>query len=154
MKFSSATATARAPTTCSSRASTAWCSNGWRPPAANCPRIQLIGENRWRIGTRTNHARLMLPTGLARIAGYADGVGLWLGHIVYGIDATGGPRLSSLVQRARRHDLAVHVYTLRQDDLPPGVADFDALLELVYDTLGADGAFTDFPDLARAFLDR
>ncbi len=118
------------------------------------PRIQLIGENRWGIGSRTNHARLMSPAGLARIAGYADGVGLWLGHIVDGIGPSGGPRLSSLVERARAHDLAVHVYTLRQDDLPPGVADFDALLELVYDTLGADGAFTDFPDLARAFLDR
>ena len=55
--------------------------------------------------------------------------------------------------QAHAHDLRVHPYTFRKDDLPEGVSDFTALLEIFITGAGIDGIFTDFPDMALAFLE-
>lgn len=93
------------------------------------------------------------PAALAGIAGYADAIGPSLG-LVLQAGAGGAVEPTGLVRDARAAGLAVHPYTLRRDDLPPGVGSFGHLLELVFDQAGVDGAFTDFPDLAVQFLAR
>lgn len=93
------------------------------------------------------------PAVLAGIARYADAIGPSLGLVL-----TAGPGgradVTRLVADAHAAGLAVHPYTLRVDELPPGVAGFDEILDLVFTRAGADGAFTDFPDVVARFLDR
>jgi glycerophosphoryl diester phosphodiesterase len=92
------------------------------------PLIQLLDEE-----ADCSHASL------ADIARYAQGI---------------GPPISltwpdqGLVQRAHQLGLLVHPYTLRADALPDGISSLDELMVNLADTLGVDGVFTDFPDLA------
>ncbi len=116
--------------------------------------VQLIGEDRWFGQAEGVHARMRTTAGLAEVASYADAIGVWLGHVYLGRQADGSPRLSPLVADARAAGLGVHLYTLRRDALPEGIADFDALMALAVDTLAVDGVFTDHPDLARHYLAR
>jgi glycerophosphoryl diester phosphodiesterase len=88
---------------------------------------------------------------LAGIAAYADAIGPSL-RLVCPPAGDGKPAPTTLVRDAHAAGLAVHPYTLRRDDLAPGFTSLDALLEVVFLQLGADGAFTDFPDLVVAFL--
>lgn len=81
-------------------------------------------------------------TELKTIATYAEGIGVDMQQIVE-------PRW---VQTAHQCGLLVHVYTLRADELPPYVANFNALLHLVLHQYDVDGVFTDFPDQAIQFL--
>lgn len=118
------------------------------------PLIQLIGENAWSEDSAVDYDWLRSDEGLRHVAGYADGIGPWLMQIYLGRDAAGGPELSDLVQRAHALGLAVHPYTFRRDQLPPGIASFEELLRLFVDDIGVDGLFTDFPDITRAFIDR
>jgi glycerophosphoryl diester phosphodiesterase len=115
--------------------------------------IQLIGENDWKEST-TDYDALRTDDGLRAVAEYADGIGPSLNHIITGIDSRGRPVMSSLVEDAHRHGLAVHPYTLRADALPDYAADFEVLLDLVVHRAGVDGLFTDFPDLAVEFIRR
>jgi glycerophosphoryl diester phosphodiesterase len=112
--------------------------------------IQLIGENDW-AESDTDYEALRTAAGLRRIADVADGIGPWLEHI-YRLDGA-TPRSSGLVEAAHAAGLAVHPYTFRLDSLPPGFASFDALVRFVLGDLGADGLFTDFPDLVRRVVD-
>lgn len=112
------------------------------------PLIQLIGANDWDADDPTDYDAMRTPAGLAAIARYADGIGPWIPHL-FESDGT-----SSLISDAHAHDLIVHPYTLRADALALDVDDFDALQHRVFIDAGADGAFTDFPDLTRRFLDR
>lgn len=89
---------------------------------------------------------------LARIAGYAAAIGPSTGLIYRGRDDKAGPLLTTLVQDAHDAGLAVHPYTFRSDDLPPGIAAFDDMLELFLSRLGVEGIFTDFPDLVTRFI--
>ncbi len=83
---------------------------------------------------------------LERIAAYAQGVGPALDDLY---TVSGEQVVSNGVREAAgQAGLLVHPYTLREDALPKGVADFDALLRLCAVTLAVDGVFTDFPDLA------
>jgi glycerophosphoryl diester phosphodiesterase len=50
---------------------------------------------------------------------------------------------------AHRQGLAVHPFTFRDDDLPPGFETFSELMHFAVDELNVDGLFTDFPDLAK-----
>lgn len=93
------------------------------------------------------------PATLAAIAAYADAIGPSLG-LVLQAGPGGRAGVTRLVPDAHAAGLAVHPYTLRRDELPSGVPEFGELLELVFTQAGADGAFTDFPDVVAAFLDR
>jgi len=81
---------------------------------------------------------------LDEIAGFANGIGP--SKVLIERDA-------SLVERAHRRGLLVHPYTFRADDVGKGYATFDDELAAFYDRFGVDGLFTDFPDLARHWLD-
>jgi len=107
--------------------------------------VQLIGSNDWE-DFDTDFDRLRTPEGLKEIAGYADGIGPWMPHVVAGRDGDGRPIVTPLVRTAHDLGLAVHPFTFRRDSLPDYVRDFDELLRLFLFEVRVDGLFTDFPE--------
>ena len=118
------------------------------------PLIQLLADNSWGEDTAADFDQLRSPGGLDEIARYADGIGPWIMQIYLGRDAAGQARISDLVRLAHERSLLVHPYTLRRDALPPGIASFDELLDILVGQAAVDGLFTDFPDLTRDYLCR
>lgn len=113
--------------------------------------IQLIGENAWAESS-TNYDRLRSARGLQGLARTVDGIGPWVNRLYRLRRSDGRLRDSALVSRAHSVGLAVHPYTFRKDDLPPGFQTFEELLKYVTDELCVDGLFTDFPDLAKRLI--
>ncbi len=115
--------------------------------------VQLIGDNAW-AEAETDYDFLRTRAGLEQIAGYADAIGPWLPQLyaVGGKGAVTGP--TNLVKQAHAVGLAVHPYTFRVDDLPPGFASFAELVRFCAFDLCVDGLFTDFPDKALESLQR
>jgi glycerophosphoryl diester phosphodiesterase len=108
------------------------------------PLIQLIAD----------YDFLQTAAGLADIASYAHGIGPWIMQIYRGRDPSGSAVLSDLPSLARQQGLLVHPYTFRSDQLPEGINDFQELLDIFILQAKVDGFFTDFPDQARAYLQR
>ncbi len=105
----------------------------------------------------TSYADMMTVGGLKAMAGYADGIGIPV-SLAVGPDGTD----DGLVARAHDAGLAVHVWTLRAENMflpaaykrgddPAAHGDFPGLVKAVAAT-GVDGLFSDFPGLARAAL--
>jgi len=111
--------------------------------------IQLIGENNWGESD-TDYPYLLTPAGLREVATVADGIGPW-GPQVLTFAPGKAPVPTGLVKAAHAVGLAVHPFTLRADELPPGVTSLPALVHALQ-AAGVDGAFTDFPDQVRAAL--
>lgn len=107
--------------------------------------VQLVGENAW-AESDTDYDALRTPTGLARVAEYADGIGPWIPQVVQWPEGGGAPHATALVRDAHAAGLAVHPYTLRADQLPPHAPDEAAVHRALFDLAGVDGVFTDFPD--------
>ncbi|MDD9950191.1 MAG: glycerophosphodiester phosphodiesterase [Zetaproteobacteria bacterium] len=59
-----------------------------------------------------------------------------------------------LSSRARKHGLKVFPYTVRKDALPQGFQDLEQIHRFLVVDEKVDGFFTDFPDLAVAYLAR
>ena len=98
-----------------------------------------------------SYAAMATPAGLARIATYADGIGVdWRLVVDEGSAAT------PLVEQAHRAGLLVHAWTLRKENafLPeryrlqggPGHVGCENKLLLRLALFGVDGVFTDDPD--------
>ncbi|MCC6795504.1 MAG: glycerophosphodiester phosphodiesterase [Candidatus Hydrogenedentes bacterium] len=102
------------------------------------PQIQLMGNEK-------EFAPMLTKEGLAEVAKYANGIGPDKGMI---------DKDPEIVKRAHEAGLQVHPYTLRKDSLPSKYSSFDNELNQFYNVYGVDGLFTDFPDLAVAFLKR
>ena len=115
------------------------------------PLIQLIGIAAWNH-PGADYDAMRTPAGLAEIATYAQGIGPHTDQILLGWDDHGSAQLSSLVAEAQAQSLQVHPYTLRADQLPHGIADFETLVELFVSTAHADGLFTDHPDRVVNFM--
>lgn len=113
--------------------------------------IQLIAENSWGESA-TNCDELRSTRGLQRLARTVDGIGPWVQRLYRVRAGDGQIQDSGLVSRAHAAGLAVHPYTFRKDDLPPGFESFRELLRFVIDKLSVDGLFTDFPDLVKSHL--
>jgi glycerophosphoryl diester phosphodiesterase len=113
------------------------------------PMIQLIADNSWGETAGVDFDAMRSPAGLAHIATYAQGIGPWIPHLF-----EAGDSKSELVEEAHRHGLAVHPYTLRQDDLALPVESFDELQRRVIVDAAVDGIFSDFPDITRQFVDK
>ncbi|MBT8098367.1 MAG: glycerophosphodiester phosphodiesterase, partial [Gammaproteobacteria bacterium] len=112
--------------------------------------VQLLGENSWNEAS-TNYDELRTLDGLEKVAGWADAIGPWLPQCYeIGNDAEVLP--SGLAQAAHDEGLAIHPYTFRVDELPPGFTDFDELLRFFIEDLEVDGLFTDFSDRVRKWL--
>jgi glycerophosphoryl diester phosphodiesterase len=123
-------------------------------PGTTLPLIQLIGDNSWGEDSDADYDYLQTRAGLEQVAGYASGIGPWIMQLCSGRTVSGEPVLSSLTSRAQALGLKVHPYTLRRDELPEGITTFEDLLDILINHLGVDGLFTDFPDLARHYIDR
>jgi len=114
-------------------------------------RIQLIGDPSWDDANAADFAAMLTTEGLTDIATYAQGIGPWINQLF----EAGTAVPNGLSERAHEQGLLIHPYTLRADSLPAGLADsFEALHEAVFITAKADGAFSDFPDLTKAYIER
>jgi glycerophosphoryl diester phosphodiesterase len=125
--------------------------------------VQLIAPNAWgetQEQTPTgewhnyDYSWMHSAEGLKKLSALVDGVGpAWDMLVEYGEDSAIAPR-SRWVRDAHAVGLTVHPYTFRReaDQLPLGIADLNAMFELFLIKLDVDGVFTDFPDLAREFL--
>ena len=106
--------------------------------------VQLIGEDDWSTEL-TNFAGMRSQRGMKKLARTVDAVGPWLNRLYRHRQKDGKSSPSGLVERAHRVGLAVHPYTFRRDDLPPGFTTFDELIRFCARDLLVDGLFTDFP---------
>ena len=111
----------------------------------DCPfkLVQLIGENSWGEA-ETDFDFIRTAVGIAELAETVDAIGPWIPYL-YEL-ADNGPRPGDLMQRAHAAGLAVHPYTFRADELPPGFSSFEELVRFFVVDVGVDGLFTDFPD--------
>lgn len=100
------------------------------------PQIQLISSS-------ILQANMVSEAGLALIAKYADGIGPDMKLV---------EKDPAVVERAHAAGLQVHPYTLRKDALSPQFKDYDDAVKTYFETYKVDGFFTDFPDLAAAYL--
>jgi glycerophosphoryl diester phosphodiesterase len=92
--------------------------------------------------------------GLAEIANYANNIGIAISMLFKSNSQTNAVEPTDLVKQAHAHGLAVHVYTLRADQLPTPFTDLDDLHRFVFERVGVDGVFSDFPDRSVRFLNR
>ena len=123
--------------------------------------VQLVNDtlgpyDQFAAGTPITYAEMVTPAGLAKIAGYADGLGAnkWL---VIPKDAAGNALPPTTVVRdAHRAGLRVHVWTLRDENQfmaknwwrgsdPNAKGDSFAEARAFLDA-GVDGLFTDYTD--------
>lgn len=114
--------------------------------------VQLIGDNSW-LESATDYDALLQPDGIARVAAVADGIGPHLSHLVDLENVERGPKVTYLAQLAKDNGLLVHPYTFRADDVLPGFATFDDLVQFFVHEVGVDGLFTDFPDKVISLLE-
>ncbi|MDX2412868.1 MAG: glycerophosphodiester phosphodiesterase [Woeseiaceae bacterium] len=111
----------------------------------DCPfkLVQLIGENSWGEA-ETDFDFIRTAAGIAELAETVDAIGPWIPYLYELTDNI--PRPGDLIQRAHAAGLAVHPYTFRADELPPGFSSFEDLVRFFVVDVGIDGLFTDFPD--------
>lgn len=115
--------------------------------ASELRQVQLLADDP-SAESRADYGYLRSTAGLADVAAWAEAVGPAIHHVWQG--DRGRP---ALVRDARAAGLAVHPYTLRADDLPPGFDSFETALDWFALTALVDGVFTDFPDRAVARFD-
>jgi len=107
--------------------------------------VQLTGDNQW-AESDTDFDALLTGQGLAEVSEYANGIGPWLPQVVGTNPETGQPESIGLVEMAHQHDLFVHAYTLRPEQLPPEAGGLDSFVEFLIREVELDGVFTDYPD--------
>lgn len=109
----------------------------------DCPfkLVQLIGNS-----GSIDYEEMLSPRGMKQLDETVDAIGPSILHC-YGIaDSDSEPEPNTLVETAHAEGLAVHPYTFRVDELPPGFASFEELVRYFVVDIGIDGLFTDFPD--------
>ena len=111
----------------------------------------LRGQTRVRLIQLVSSAKQVDGPGLTAIASYADGIGAEK-NLVQPINKKDGSLglPTDLVRRAHAVGLLIHVWTLRTDQIflaagygADGEAEFRK-----FRSLGVDGMFTDFPEVA------
>ncbi|HEY7805199.1 MAG TPA: glycerophosphodiester phosphodiesterase [Orrella sp.] len=125
---------------------------------------QLVGYNEWQTTCERDAAGnwvtvdsdwMLTPTGLEKIATYADGVGVAI-SLLYANPSnpknTTVPEPAAWIGKAREEGLVIHTYTLRADALPLFAANVDVMHDWLLNVARVDGVFTDFPDLMVRFV--
>lgn len=87
---------------------------------------------------------------LSATAKVVDGIGVHSATVITGVK-DGTPQMTDLVERAHRSALAVHVWTVRTDELPDHVESTQQFLDWLVKDAGVDGIFTDQPDAVLAW---
>jgi len=124
------------------------------------PLIQLIDEpsseetyERLADGSwaRYDYGWMHDPSAMARIRAYADGIGPDFHDLV----RVAGESVVDNGITAAAHDAGLEVspWAVRADQLPEWATSMDDVMEVLVG-LGVDSITTDFPDVARAYLDR
>ncbi len=92
--------------------------------------------------------KIRTKEGMKIVAKYADGAGPAYDMIIDGKQSKkGNIVITDFVKNAHESGMIVHPYTIRKDKLPNYVNNVDELYDIVLYQAGADGVFTDFPDL-------
>ena len=113
--------------------------------------VQLIGGAGDVPGV--DFAAMQTAEGLDRVATYAQGIGPHLSHLA-SLDPGREPVSTGLVARAHARGLVVHPYTFRLEQLAGLGLTADGLHRWLFDAEGADGLFSDQPDVTRRWLDQ
>jgi glycerophosphoryl diester phosphodiesterase len=112
--------------------------------------VQLIAENSWGEST-TDYDYIKSPEGLAEVAQYADGIGPWIPQLIE-FKQTEMTK-TVLADLAKKNKLLIHPYTHRLDQLPPQISS-DKLLDMLFDEVGVDGVFSDFPIAVKHYWEK
>ncbi len=99
------------------------------------PLIQLIGDDNWEK-TGILFKKMRSPEGLKLIKEYADGVGVYIPHLL---------NEKPLAKSIKEQNLLLHVYTHRDDSLPKGITNSRDLWQKLTQKQ-IDGIFSDHPD--------
>jgi len=103
--------------------------------------VQLVGEN----------SALRSAARMRDLSTTVNVIGPHISHLYELQGAKPTPVSSGLAQQAHDAGLAVHPYTFRADELPPGFLSFEELVRFFVVDIGIDGLFTDFPDQVLQF---
>jgi len=114
--------------------------------------VQLIADNSWDETPGVNYDEMLTADGLADIKKYSDGVGPWINKVVIDRGRGKAEEYTDFIKLAHQSGLEVHPYTFRKDSLPSYVNSLDELFDIFINRLGADGVFTDFPDMGVDFI--
>lgn len=125
--------------------------------------VQLIAETSWNETMEPNKEGKLVPYSydwmfkpgaMQIIAKYADGVGPWKPMVVSDNSTKDNIILTGMVAEAHKNGMKVHPYTFRNDEgrIPHYADNFNAMLDIFYNTADVDGVFTDFPDMAVEYL--
>ncbi|UQA96450.1 glycerophosphodiester phosphodiesterase [Streptomyces halobius] len=129
-----------------------------------CPKVVLLDEPSVRpwdfveAGDTRTTADLLKPEGLEWIVGFADGIGPWLPQVIAQDESGKLGEPTTLVRDAHAEGLAVHPYTMRNENSflpldfqvgkdPDAYGDVFGALKAYFAT-GIDGIFSDNPDTA------
>lgn len=119
---------------------------GWRG------RLIMLIESKAKDEDGTDHDFLCTPEGIAELAPLVDGIGPAIGRLMTWPASGGAPKQTALARLAHAAGLAIHPYTVRADELPPGCPSLDALHAALFREARVEGAFTDFPDLTARWV--
>ena len=124
--------------------------------------VMLFAENSWNETYEQQDDGSWVPfdfdklrthEGMALVAKYADGAGPSNDMVIDGTASKkGNIVITDFVKLAHDNNMVVHPYTVRKDKLPAYVDNVDELYEAILYQAGADGLFTDFPDLGLNFV--
>ena len=117
-------------------------------------RLVLLIGSAAKEADGTDNAAMCTPKGIQELATLVDGIGPAISRIVTWPDGSAAPKLTELVKLAHAAKLVVHPYTIRTDDLPKNCASVEALHDALLKVAGADGVFSDFTDVTRAWVTR
>jgi glycerophosphoryl diester phosphodiesterase len=110
--------------------------------------VQLVGLNSWRESS-ADYQQMMTIKGLEQVAGYADGIGPYLGYFV---DDKGKVKNLPLIEKAKQLGLEIHAYTFRADQYPEGFESFEKFISTFANDIGITGFFADHPDQVMKIL--
>ena len=123
--------------------------------------VQLIAYTKWNEteeqqpdGKWINYSYdwMLEPGAMEKIAQYADGIGPDYHMLIADSSTNGHIIINGMVKEAHEHQLEVHPFTVRADQLPPYAKDVNELYDALYRQADVDGLFTDFPDKAVSYL--
>lgn len=112
--------------------------------------VQLIGENSWGE-SQTDYDAMRSEAGIKDVASYADGIGPWIPHVLAMDKEKKAAKVTDLAKWAHANKLVVHPYTIRREDVPPGMT-LDQVHAMLFNVAGVDGVFSDFTDLTVGYL--
>ena len=127
----------------------------------NLKLVQLIAYTKWNEteeqqpdGKWVNYSYdwMLEPGAMEKIAQYADGIGPDYHMLIADSSTIGHMIINGMVKEAHEHQLEVHPFTVRADQLPPYAKDVNELYDALYRQADVDGLFTDFSDKAVSYL--